>query len=480
MTVRVRFAPSPTGYLHVGGARTALYCYLYAKRMKGTFLLRIEDTDTERSKKEYEESQIKDLEWLGLKHNEGPDLDGGHGPYRQSERRPIYTDMAQQLIDKNLAFHCFCSEEILKAKKEQAEANNLAPIYDGTCRHLKKEEVESRLANGEKAVIRFKAYEKDYTFSDLVRGEVSFPKGMVGDFVIVKSDGGPVYNYSCVADDYLMKVSHVIRAEEHLPNTLRQLMLYEALDATPPLFAHVSLILGNDRQKLSKRHGATSVSKFREEGYLPEALINYLSLLGWSHPEEKDILTEEEIISVFGLERFNKAPAVFDYEKLSYINGQHLRMKDEKELLNLLVPYTKNHFEFNKKDESWKLKAIAALKVKLTLLQDFVPLLDFFFSDQLQKDDDLKDICSWETTKNLALFWKEKLENRGDAFITEEEFKEWSNVLKKEHKIKGKPLFMGMRGVLTGRAHGPELLNIIPLTEISILKKRVTGILEIL
>jgi glutamyl-tRNA synthetase len=289
MTVRVRFAPSPTGYLHIGGARTAMYNYLFAKAMGGKYILRIEDTDLERSKREFEDSQIGDLKWLGLVHDEGPDVGGEYGPYRQSERGHIYASWAQKLIDTEHAYYCFCSEEELTAKKELANLEKRAPHYDGKCRNLSLDEATSRLAAGEEAVIRFKAPRKAYVFNDHVRGRVVFPEGMVGDFVVMRANGVPVYNYAVVVDDASMKISHVIRAEEHLPNTLRQLMLYEAFNETPPEFAHVSLLIGEDRQKLSKRHGATSVNMYKDMNYLPDALLNYLLLLGWSHPEDKDV-----------------------------------------------------------------------------------------------------------------------------------------------------------------------------------------------
>ncbi|MFN8370460.1 MAG: glutamate--tRNA ligase [Bacteriovoracaceae bacterium] len=334
MSVRVRFAPSPTGYLHIGGARTALYNYLFAKATGGTFVLRIEDTDEERSKREYEELQIDDLKWLGLDYDEGPGKEGDCGPYRQSERKLIYQKKAAELVEKKLAFHCFCTEEELEAKKAVAMAANLDPKYDGTCRHLSSEEIAAKKAKGLTSAIRFKAYEKSYTLHDHVRGDVVFPEGMVGDFIILRSDGGAVYNFCCVVDDTMMRITHVIRGEDHLSNTLRQLMIYEAFGAKLPEFAHVSLLVGADRQKLSKRHGATSLHFYREASYLPSAICNYLCLLGWSHPTEKDIFTLDEIGTLFDIKRFSKSPAVFDVTKFEFINGQHLRALPIDELGN--------------------------------------------------------------------------------------------------------------------------------------------------
>ena len=258
--VRVRFAPSPTGQFHIGGVRTALYNFIYARATGGVFVLRIEDTDLERSNMESEKLHMEGMKWLGMDYDEGPDKPGEFGPYRQSERLEIYKKYADELITKGKAFYCFCTDEELLEKKEKAKAGGLNPNYDGTCRNLSHDEVSKRLQKGEKAAVRFKVPIKAFTFKDRVKGEVTFPENMVGDFIILRSNGLPVYNYCCVIDDYLMKITHVIRGDDHLANTLRQLMLYEAISVSPPEFAHVSLIVGHDRQKLSKRHGATSLN----------------------------------------------------------------------------------------------------------------------------------------------------------------------------------------------------------------------------
>ncbi len=303
MTVRVRFAPSPTGYLHIGGARTALYNYLYSKAVGGTFVLRIEDTDLERSNSEYEKLQIDDLKWLGINHDEGPDKPNPkYAPYRQSERADIYMKYANMLLEKDLAFYDFCTEEELEAQKEKALAEGRDPVYEGKWKDPAfKQEALDRVAAGEKTAIRFRAPKKAYTLDDKVKGKVVYPENMVGDFVIVRSNGLPVYNFCCVIDDHLMDITHVIRGEDHLNNTVRQLMIYEALGAKLPEFSHVSLLIGHDRQKLSKRHGATSVNLYRNEHYLPEAMCNYLCLLGWSHPTERDIFDKQDIVEVFSL-----------------------------------------------------------------------------------------------------------------------------------------------------------------------------------
>jgi glutamyl-tRNA synthetase len=302
---------------------------------------------------------------------------------------------------------------------------------------------------------------------------------MVGDFVILRSDGMPVYNFCCVVDDWLMKMTHVIRAEEHLPNTLRQLMVYEALGAKAPEFAHVSLIVGNDRQKLSKRHGATSVTMFKENGYLPAGMLNYLVTLGWSHPEEKDIYDVAEMVKHFSLDRFNKAPAIFDYAKMDWVNGNHLRALPDEEIARLAPNYLpENHpalvlgLQDNKE---WFLKATIALKNKIDIFKNFEKELDIFFSETLEEGPELSEILDWPTTPAIASYVEEELNKipADKLFIGEQVLEEWLSHLKKEMKIKGKPLFMGLRGVLTGMAHGSELVQIIPLTPVAVLKKRV-------
>jgi glutamyl-tRNA synthetase len=476
MTVRVRFAPSPTGYLHIGGARTAMYNYLYAKAMGGKYILRIEDTDTERSMRKYEEAQIEDLKWLGITHDEGPDVGGDYGPYRQSERGHIYKAWAEKLLDTGHAYHCFCSEEELTAKKELANAEKRPPHYDGKCRNLTEEEVTSRLAAGEEAVIRFNAPRKAYVFTDHVRGRVVFPEGMVGDFVIMRANGIPVYNYAVVVDDASMKITHVIRAEEHLPNTLRQLMIYEAFGETPPEFAHGSLLIGEDRQKLSKRHGATSVNLYKEMNYLPAALLNYLCLLGWSHPEEKDVFDIHTLGKLFNLDRFTKAAAIYDIKKLDFINGQHLRHLPIETILTEVGKVLPVDHPFHQMEYEWKIACVNIFKDQMNFFQEITPHLDVIFSLAVSDSAEYLEAKSWETTPKIKEYLEGEIAKAmasGKKFVTEEDYNNWSNHVKGELKIKGKQLFMGMRSVLTHQAHGPELKFIIPLTPIEILEKRI-------
>ncbi|MDH4466813.1 MAG: glutamate--tRNA ligase [Bacteriovoracaceae bacterium] len=480
--VRVRFAPSPTGYLHIGGARTALYNYLFAKATKGTFVLRIEDTDLERSTKEFEALQILDLKWLGLEYDEGPDKPGKYGPYRQSERLEIYQKYALQLIEQGKAFYCFCSEEELEAMKEKATREGRPPHYEGKWRNPEFfEEAAARLAAGEKPSIRFRAPNKPYVLNDHVRGRVVYPENMVGDFVIVRSSGLPVYNYCCVVDDVEMKITHVIRGEDHLSNTVRQLMIYEALSATPPEFAHVSLLIGQDRQKLSKRHGATAVVNYKEESYLPGAALNYLCLLGWSHPEEKDIFTKEELIPFFNLERFSKSPAIYDIEKFKWVNGQHLKLMNESELRNQTEKFIeKDHLYWAQSDE-WKTNAFKLFKDSMLFFNDFARVVqENVFQIDESFDDKAKEILAMPTTKDLATHWNAELNliSSSDKFLSQANFQKIFDKIKTALQLKGKPLFMGTRLSLTGKDHGPELKDLIPLTPVDVMKKRCQKILS--
>lgn len=478
MTVRVRFAPSPTGYLHIGGARTAIYNYLYAKSLGGTFVLRIEDTDLERSKKEFEESQIEDLKWLGLDYDEGPDKPGEYGPYRQSERTAIYMEHAQKLVDQGLAYYAFDTDEELDQMREAAQKAGTLPHYSGKWRNEAYfEEAASKLAAGEKAAIRFKVPAKSYVLQDKVRSRVVFPENMVGDFVIMRSNGLPVYNFCCVVDDALMKITHVIRGEDHLSNTVRQLMIYEAFGYDVPVFAHASLLIGKDRQKLSKRHGATSVTLYKDESYLPTALANYLVLLGWSHPDEKDVFDINALGTSFDLERLSKSPAIYDIEKLKWMNGQHLRALPDDELLEKCIAFLPDGHFFSGQPVEWQRRCLELFKTQIEFFSEFKDRVgeDLLTSD-IEWDEKSEDVVSWETTPSICEFFSQKLSAVSNEFISPDEFSEWMTELKKDKGIKGKPLFMGARLSLTGRTHGPELVDLIPLTPKDVLMKRIANV----
>src|SRR5918993_549148 len=325
--MRLRFAPSPTGLLHVGNARTALFNWLLARGQGATFILRIEDTDVERSTRESERAILEDLRWMGLDWDEGVDAGGDKGPYRQSERLDLYRTHARELLARGDAYYCFCSAETLEADRQAALAAGRPPMYPGTCRAIPLTDARRRVEAGELAVIRFRVPEhREITFDDVVRGRVRFETDIIGDPVLVRSEGIPAYNFAVVVDDALMDITHVIRGEDHISNTPRQLLLYEAFGWSPPTFAHVSLVLGPDHSPLSKRHGATSVKEFRERGYLPEALTNYLALLGWSPGESEELLPLEEMARRFDLEDVGHSAGVFDVEKLAWMNRHYMKI----------------------------------------------------------------------------------------------------------------------------------------------------------
>ena len=337
--VRVRFAPSPTGSLHVGSARTALYNFLFARHNRGTLVLRIEDTDLKRSTSAHDASIINDLAWLGLQADEGPDVGGPHGPYRQSERAHLYEAAVQQLLASGCAYPCFCPQELLDERKEQQLAAGQMPKYDRTCCSLTPSEAGARVAAGEQAAIRFRVPAGDVTFDDLIHGPITFSSDVIGDFIIKRTDGGYSYNFAVVVDDGGMEITHVIRGEDHITNTARQMMLFSALGKPAPRYGHHSLILAPDGSKLSKRHGATSIGDFRGLGYLPAAMVNYLALLSWHPADEREKFTLPELIEEFELERVSKSPAIFDVQKLNWLNGVYIRELAPPELYALIAPY---------------------------------------------------------------------------------------------------------------------------------------------
>jgi len=338
--LRVRFAPSPTGPFHIGGARSALFNWLLARKEGGKFVLRIEDTDLERSTKASEENIKEALRWLGIDWDEGVDVGGPYGPYRQTERLGLYREYTDKLLTSGHAYYCYCTEDELEAERQRQLAKGETPRYGGHCRSLTAADRERLAAEGRKPTVRFRVPEgQAIVFNDLVRGTVSFDSAGIGDFVIVKSDGIPVYNYAVVLDDALMRITHVIRAEEHLSNTPRQIVIYQALGLPLPEFGHISLILGKDRAKMSKRHGATAVEQYRNLGYLPAALVNFLALLGWAPEGEEEIFSREELIAKFSLDRVAKNPAVFDVDKLNWLNAHYLRQAGPAVITELALPH---------------------------------------------------------------------------------------------------------------------------------------------
>ena len=476
--VCVRFAPSPTGHLHIGGLRTALYCYLFARQHNGKYILRMEDTDSERSSKKYEEAILDALEWAGIRHGEGPDVGGDNGPYRQSERLPLYKKFVNAFIEEGKAYPCFLSEEELQQLTDQAVSEKKAPhAYHDRYRDLPVQEARERIERGDPHVVRFKNHQRTWEFEDMVRKNVRFGPDMVGDFIILRSDGMPVYNLSCVIDDMLMGITHVIRAEEHLPNTLRQLMLYEALGEAPPQFAHVSLLVDSDGRKLSKRSGDVSVDSYRDNHYLPAALCNYLCLLGWSHPREQDIFTTDEVAPLFSSDRFNKSPAFYDIRKLEHFNGEHMRRLSTPKIVDYVAPTLPPSHPFHHQSSQWKTDCVDFFKTKFNVPREFLPLLDSIFECTESERPEYREIKQEDTAQKIAHYVLPKLE-QCQSSVSAEEIDDWMKAIKKELAIKGRPLFKGFRSVLTLNDEGPDLKILIPLTPVEILRKRVQTFLN--
>ena len=465
--LKVRFAPSPTGPFHIGGARSALFNWLVARHADGTFLVRIEDTDLKRSTKESEENIKDSLKWLGMNWDEGIDVGGPHGPYRQTERLDLYKKEVQRLLDEGKAYYCYCSaEELEKSRKAQLDAGK-TPIYDEHCRHLTEEEKAKYEAEGRKPVVRLKV-RKDgvFAFDDMVRGHVEFQAAGVGDFIIMKSDGIPVYNFAVVIDDAFMEVTHVIRAEEHLSNTPRQLAIYEALGYKPPKFGHISLILGEDHKKMSKRHGATSVTEYRNMGYLPEAVVNYLALLGWTPKGEQEIFTEEELIKQFSMKRVSSNDAVFDINKLNWINFQYMKKLDADQLYDLIVPflvkagYVEESVTEEKKD--WLKKVIWFMKDHIYFAGQAAEELKFFFEDMpALTDEAVLSVMKAETSGQLLRAFIEDL--KALPSFDQDAIKKCFNACMKAQGIKGKAAYEPTRIALTGVTQGPGMFEMMEL-----------------
>lgn len=477
--VRVRFAPSPTGYLHVGGARTALYNYLYAKKHNGKFILRIEDTDVARSTEESLKMVIEDLQWLGLRWDEGPDpvtrADvGGVGPYKQSQRLAVYKKFADQLIQAGKAYFCFMTDEEIEQQREKLKASGQQPHVESPYESWPLEKALAKIKEGGKPVVRFKTRQlkKDYVLHDLIRGDVRFPSDMVGDFVLLRSDGMPVYNFCCVVDDHEMKMSHILRAEEHLPNTLRQMMIYEGLGWQMPQFGHISLVLDEDRQKMSKRKGATSCHEFKMEGFLPEALLNYIALLGWSHPSGNEILSLAEMIDGFDLKRVNPAGAVFDILKLKWVNATHLRAKSDQEIWQLVNPFLQRAGLKLPDDPAWQERSVGVFKSRMEILSEAVELYRPLSKTGFEILPETDEAYAWETTGPVLKTWKELISQAAVDYLSEEQFNKIQDEVKTKTGAKGKNLFMAIRIAVIGKLHGADLKILVPLIDKKTLLER--------
>jgi nondiscriminating glutamyl-tRNA synthetase len=459
--IRVRIAPSPTGPFHVGTARTALLNYLFAKNQKGSFILRIEDTDQERSQKKWEEDIINNMRWLGITWDEGPNIGGDYGPYRQSQRKEFYRKYIQELLDDNCAYHCFCTMEELEAQKQYQASIGEYPHYSGECSHLEAQEVKKRLANKESSVIRLRVPIKEIIFRDLIRGEIRFDSRYFGDFIIAKDLDHPLYNFAVVIDDFMMKISHIIRGTDHISNTPKQILIQEAFQFPRIKYAHLPLVLGPDRQKLSKREAVVAISDYKKDGYLPQAIVNFSVLLGWNAGEDREMYSMPEIIEKFSLEKVQKAGAIFDIQRLNWMNGFYIRQEALTSLTYLCIPFlikdgliepTKKKLNQEKKGTNGqnylikttqeeisisRLESIVSLyHERLKKLSEISELIDFFFKEidferelLMWKEQTEKDVknslkCSRRIlTKIRSDLWQE--DKIRDVLL--EELKSWDD-----------------------------------------------------
>lgn len=480
--IRVRYAPSPTGHLHIGNARTALFNYLFARNQNGKFIIRIEDTDVKRNIEGGEESQLKYLKWLGIEWDESIDKGGEYGPYRQMERLEIYKKHTDELLAKGLAYKCYCTEEELEQEREAQIAKGETAAYSRKCCGLTSEDHEALEKEGRQYSIRFKVpADKTYTFNDMVKGEVSFDSNGFGDFVIVKKDGIPTYNYAVAVDDHLMEISHVLRGDDHISNTPKQLIIYEAFGWEPPIFGHMTLIT-NGKKKLSKRDESIIqfMEQYEELGYLPEAIFNFIALLGWSPGGEQEIFTKEEFIEIFDPTRLAKSPAVFDTNKLIWLNNQYIKKIDLDRLVEISLPHLIKADRFPKEltDEQreWVRDLIALHQEKMSYGAEIVELTELFFKEELEFDEEAKQVLSGETVPGVIKSFKAKMEEL-EAFEADE-IKTAMKAVQKETGQKGKNLFMPIRVATTGQAHGPDLPKTISLLGKDTILLRLDALLE--
>ena len=467
--VRVRYAPSPTGYLHIGNARTALFNYLFAKHYDGDFVIRIEDTDIARNLEDGESSQFSNLEWLGLNWDESVNKDGGYGPYRQSERGHIYKPLIDKLLAEDKAYKCYMTQEELEAEREEQIARGEMPRYGGKHAHLTLEEQKAFEAEGRQPSIRFRVPQnKTYTFNDIVKGEVSFDSNGIGDWVIVKKDGIPTYNFAVAIDDHYMEISHVIRGDDHISNTPKQLMIFEAFGFETPKFAHMTLIVNEERKKLSKRDGQILqfIEQYKDLGYLPEALFNFIGLLGWSPEGEEEIFSKEEFIKIFDEKRLSKSPAFFDKKKLEWINNQYMKEKDSETVFEMTIPHMVKAGLLpespSEAELSWARDLVGLYQEQMSYAGEIVPLSELCFREHLEFSDEAKEVLNGEQVPTVMTELIKQFESL-EPFDEPAEIKKSIKAVQKETGVKGKQLFMPIRVAVTGQTHGPELPNTIAL-----------------
>jgi nondiscriminating glutamyl-tRNA synthetase len=468
---RVRFAPSPTGELHVGNVRTALFNWLFARHHDGTFVLRIEDTDPERTTPAYIASLLTDLRWLALNWDEGPEKDGAYGPYHQSERLDLYDVSLQSLVAEGRVYPCYCTEEELEAERASLLAAHRTPRYLGKCRNLTTARRGQLEREGRRPAYRFRVTPGSIAFHDIIRGAMQFEGEDIGDFIIVRSNGIPAYNFAVVVDDHRMEITHVIRGEDHLSNTAMQIQLYGALGFEPPRFAHHALILGPDRTKLSKRHGSVSIAAFRDRGFLPEVLLNYLALLGSSLGEGKEVCSLDELVHSFSLERAGRSAAIFDEEKLRWINGIYIRKDDRRRLTERLIPFMEKAGYSLKDLGPRRTEEIAmAVRDNLVTLADIGHYMSLFFDDRYEVNAEAGLILKKEETRQVLMAFRDTLQVAPHE--GEPAYREVIRQISEKTGFKGKRLFMPLRAAITGSTSGPELDRIFAVLRRTSLLKR--------
>ncbi|MDY0407308.1 glutamate--tRNA ligase [Virgibacillus sp. 179-BFC.A HS] len=481
--VRVRYAPSPTGHLHIGNARTALFNYLYARHFDGKFIIRIEDTDQKRNVEGGEESQLRYLKWLGIDWDEGVDVGGEYGPYRQMERLDIYRKYVDELMERGLAYKCYMTEEELEAEREQQRANGQVPKYSGAHRNLTEEQIAAFEAEGRKPSIRFRVPDdQTYVFNDMVRGEISFDSSDFGDWVIVKKNGIPTYNFAVVIDDHLMKISHVLRGEEHISNTPKQMMIYEAFGWDAPTYGHMTLILNEDRKKLSKRdHQIVQfIEQYADMGYLPEALFNFISLLGWSPVGEEELFQRDKLIEIFDPERLSTSAAIFDQHKLKWMNGEYIKAADTADVIQLAMPFLieagKLPEDMDEKTRTWAEKLIGLYQEQLHYGKEIVELTEMFFKHSVHYDEAAQEVLQEEQVPEVLQVFADKLLQVDD--FTKDNIKAQLKATQKETGYRGKKLFMPIRVATSGETHGPELPLTIELLGKDVVISRLDEVLK--
>ncbi|MHC4263505.1 MAG: glutamate--tRNA ligase [Planctomycetota bacterium] len=463
-SVRTRFAPSPTGPLHIGGARTALFCWALARRHGGQFLLRIEDTDPERSEQRWEDEILDGFRWLGIDWDEGPDVEGPHAPYRQSERKDLHLGMAAQLQRAGYAYPCFCTRERLDAVKEEQRAAKQTARYDGHCRDLDEDEIRARIEAGETFVLRFRVPEGSTTFEDGIRGSVTFAHAEVDDWVMVRGDGAPTYNFVCVCDDSDMRITHVVRGEEHLVNTPKQILLYRALGLEPPTFAHLPLMLGAGGKKMSKRDGDTGLAEYRKKGYPTAAVVNFLCLQGWALDGEQEVFSLEELVANFDLGDVSKGGSRFDLEKFDWMAGEYIRNESPAELLDHGAPFLieagLTSAEAIERDRAWHERAVETARERVHTYLGLVDQLAYLFADESAIEYEEKALKGARKHGPAVLeAWSKAFGERLESDDLGDATKAWLG--EQEYKIP--QLFQPLRCALTGKPGGADLFEIIAL-----------------